>query len=641
MRKLLGLVLFLNTAAFLPVTSFSQYILNGNAVKESCNCYLLTNEQVNQSGSVWEETKIDLNTPFDFSFNVYFGCIDAQGADGIVFMLQQQSYNLGGSGGGMGFDGVAPSVGISLDTWQNTTDNDPSYDHISIQANGVIKHGSDLAGPIQVSSTSDNIEDCAWHVFRIKWDPATHVLSTYFDGVFRLSTQTDLVDTIFKNDPMVYWGFSAATGGKFNIQKFCTALNPVFNSGLPSDQICFGFPVTFQDNSTSFTSIKSYEWDFGDGTSSTLANPPPHTYSQPGIYEVKHSITAMDNCTSQPFTRIIKIGDKPTVSFQAFDTCETLSPRMVIYEAVKVGTINQWNWELDGAAFSKAQNPDFSNLSAGNHSLQLSVASDIGCISDTDTHAFFIKPGPSIIFNANDGCENAPVVFTGQQTDKATSISNWHWDFGDNFSSAQKDTQYVYTASATYPVALKATASNGCSSSFSKNIFINSVHADAGNDTLVIPNTPFQLNGSGGSVYSWSPATGLNNPNISNPIGNVTDDVRYYLTVKTAEGCTDTASLKVTVFKGSGIYVPTCFTPNHDGLNDILKPYYIGIKLVTYFTIYNRWGQRVFSTSNMNEGWNGYTKENESGASSYAWVLRAIDVTGKVYNLRGTFTLLK
>ena len=94
------------------------------------------------------------------------GCIDSTGADGIAFVLQPISTNVGDIGEGLGFEGVSPSVGISLDTWQNLRRNDPSYDHISIQLNGVVTHGSDLAGPVPASATSDNIEDCQWHVLR-------------------------------------------------------------------------------------------------------------------------------------------------------------------------------------------------------------------------------------------------------------------------------------------------------------------------------------------------------------------------------------------------------------------------------------------------------------------------------------------
>src|SRR5579875_1655079 len=133
----------------------NTYILNGSATQNSCNCYTLTTETPFQSGSVWNKNKISLNQPFDFWFNVFLGCKDANGADGIVFMLQPISTSVGSSGQGLGFGGVMPSVGITLDTWQNIEDNDPAYDHIAIQTNGVIRHGtaSDLAAPVPISAS--------------------------------------------------------------------------------------------------------------------------------------------------------------------------------------------------------------------------------------------------------------------------------------------------------------------------------------------------------------------------------------------------------------------------------------------------------------------------------------------------------
>ncbi|HEU5363981.1 MAG TPA: hypothetical protein VFU62_00530, partial [Hanamia sp.] len=113
MRKFNCLLVICGLVFLSPLTSFAQYILNGNALQESCNCYQLTTDQMWQGGSVWQSTKIDLNNPFDFKFNVFLGYLDAEGADGIVFMLQQESANLGSQGGGMGFEGVSPSVGIS------------------------------------------------------------------------------------------------------------------------------------------------------------------------------------------------------------------------------------------------------------------------------------------------------------------------------------------------------------------------------------------------------------------------------------------------------------------------------------------------------------------------------------------------
>jgi hypothetical protein len=204
--KLMRVVLITSICLLLSSISFSQYILNGSATRDNCNCYTLTPAAFTQSGSVWNSNKINLNNPFDFNFNVYLGCLDGNGADGIVFILQPISTSLGATGEGMGFSGVSPSIGIALDTWQNPNLNDPIFDHISIQANGIVSHGTDLAGPVQASSSSDNIEDCSWHVFRITWDPSTQWLRAYFDGHLRVETVVNLVSTIFNNDPLVFWG---------------------------------------------------------------------------------------------------------------------------------------------------------------------------------------------------------------------------------------------------------------------------------------------------------------------------------------------------------------------------------------------------------------------------------------------------
>src|SRR5215212_529859 len=132
MKNLRSYLVLLCFTVFASKFSFSQYILNGSASQNSCNCYTLTNAVNWQSGSVWNSIKIDLNNSFDFHFNVYLGCQDGNGADGIVFILQPLSTSIGTGGEGMGFQGIQPSIGITLDTWQNAGLSDPAFDHISI-----------------------------------------------------------------------------------------------------------------------------------------------------------------------------------------------------------------------------------------------------------------------------------------------------------------------------------------------------------------------------------------------------------------------------------------------------------------------------------------------------------------------------
>src|SRR5688572_10929488 len=549
---------------------FSQsntYILNGAASQNSCNCYTLTPALNTQSGSVWNASKINLSNPFDYVFNVYLGCTDANGADGIVFMLQPISTSVGTTGEGMGFEGISPSIGISLDTWQNSNRNDPFYDHISIQANGEVTHGNDLAGPVEASSATANIEDCQWHTFRIAWDPALKKLTTYFDGEFRLESNIDLVTTIFNNDPMVFWGFTAGTGGANNLQQFCTALNPAFKSNFSANTTCFGNAVTFTNLSESFAPIANYYWNFGDGSTSVLANPPVHNYSTPGIYEVKLAITALDGCKSDTMRKTVIIGDYPLTNFDIYDTCDGDIPRIVDRSTAQVGSISQWNWRLDGNPVSISQIPQLGNLAIGNHQLQLDVKTNHGCASAPITKSFAIKSKPRIEAAATDGCARKLVPMSAQQLDNVTSISTWHWDFGNGKKAGSASASTLYNEAGKYTVEVYAVASNGCKSNIDLlPLTINSVSANAGNDTTIIQNLPFQFRSSFGSSTTavpdlkWEPSIFLDDAQKAQPVTTLSDDQVYYFTVTSQEGCIAKDTIRLTVLKGASILVPNAFT---------------------------------------------------------------------------------
>ena len=639
-RSLFLLIFFL--AAQIAVAQ--QYQLNGNAAANSCNCYTLTNDATFQSGSAWNRTLFDLNNPFDFRFSVNLGCKDATGADGIVFMLQQQSTSLGASGGGMGFDGVRPSIGILLDTWQNLENNDPAFDHISIQANGVLSHGTDLAGPVRASANSDNIEDCNWHILRITWDPATQWLRAYFDGSMRVEAQVDLIGTVFNNVPQVYWGFTAATGGSSNRQQFCTALAPSFTTNFSSNSnnACIGDQISFTNTSESFAPISAYYWDFGDGSSSTLQSPPPKLYAQPGNYTVKLALKGFDGCDSDTLRTTISIGDFPVADFAVYDTCSGAAPRIVDRSSVTIGGITRWNWYLDGAPVSQVQQPQLTGLAAGPHWLELDVVSANGCASARIRKDFIIRPSPQIAATVEDGCISLPITHQGTQVDNATQIAQWTWTLGDGTITNQSAVNYAYGNTGNLNASLVAVADNGCvSNTVAVPFLVNQAQAFAGNDTVFIRDEPFQLNGSGGVSYLWSPATGLNDPTLANPTGVLQDDIVYTLTVTTAEGCTDTDDLAITVFKESRVYVPTGFSPNGDGRNDRIMPYLVGIRSLDYFQVYNRWGQLVFQTKAPGQGWDGRISGIEQPTGVFVWRLRAVDYVGKIYELKGSVTLIR
>jgi gliding motility-associated-like protein len=174
---------------------------------------------------------------------------------------------------------------------------------------------------------------------------------------------------------------------------------------------------------------------------------------------------------------------------------------------------------------------------------------------------------------------------------------------------------------------------------------ISQVKAFAGRDTLIVATQPLQLNASGGTSYLWTPTTGMNNPNIYNPVvvlGPSVDSITYFVRVTTPEGCFADDDIKVRVFKTlPDIFVPSAFTPNSDGKNDIIRPIPVGIKSFHYFRVFNRWGQMVYSTNDIGIGWDGMYAGKEQGTGTYVYMAEAEDYLGNILFRKGTVVLIR
>jgi gliding motility-associated-like protein len=168
------------------------------------------------------------------------------------------------------------------------------------------------------------------------------------------------------------------------------------------------------------------------------------------------------------------------------------------------------------------------------------------------------------------------------------------------------------------------------------------VLAFAGNDTVVVAGQPLQLKATGAVNYSWFPTANLSNPLVSNPVAILNDDISYRVKVSTKEGCYAFDSLKVKVYKTPPeIFVPNLFTPNGDGLNDLLRPIPVGISKFVYFRVYNRFGQLVYSANDFVSGWNGKFKGRDQGNESFVWHALAEDYLGNQLYRKGQTTLIR
>jgi gliding motility-associated-like protein len=173
---------------------------------------------------------------------------------------------------------------------------------------------------------------------------------------------------------------------------------------------------------------------------------------------------------------------------------------------------------------------------------------------------------------------------------------------------------------------------------------------DAGNDTSVVINQPLQLHASsndttaGGDSFSWTPIIGLNDPNIADPVavlGSETDSIRYFVKATSAYGCYGLANILVRVFKTMpDIFVPNAFTPG-GATNNLFRPIPVGISTLQYFRVYNRWGQLVYATSTMGQGWDGRSNGKLVDSGTFVWMVQGSTYTGKTVFHKGTMVLVR
>lgn len=228
-----------------------------------------------------------------------------------------------------------------------------------------------------------------------------------------------------------------------------------------------------------------------------------------------------------------------------------------------------------------------------------------------------------------------------------TNGNSWQWSPSSHLSNPlvlnptvtlTQTTNYTFTAYDT----------KGCPRPGVDTIMITvlpKIIASAGNDTAIVVGQTLQLNASGGDHYFWSPAYNLSSASIANPVAVFNEPsggIRYKVEVFNIAGCIDSAFITIKIFSTAPtVFVPTAFTPNHDGKNDLLRPIVAGMQRFDYFQVYNRWGQLVFSTSKNGHGWDGTINGQPQGNNTYIWVVKAIDYTGVPYFKKGTATLIR
>ncbi|WEK36358.1 MAG: gliding motility-associated C-terminal domain-containing protein [Candidatus Pseudobacter hemicellulosilyticus] len=175
------------------------------------------------------------------------------------------------------------------------------------------------------------------------------------------------------------------------------------------------------------------------------------------------------------------------------------------------------------------------------------------------------------------------------------------------------------------------------------------ITVSAGNDTVAVIGQPLQLNAtvnvSSANRFTWTPATGLNFNNISNPVATLRaadGSILYTVKAEDVNGCYGLDHIKVLLYKtAADIFMPNAFSPNGDGKNDVIRPVCVGISELKYFRVYNRWGQLIFNTTQINKGWDGTQGGVQQSPGTFVYMVQAVDYTGKTITKKGTVVLVR
>jgi len=425
---------------------------------------------------------------------------------------------------------------------------------------------------------------------------------------------------------------------------------PVADFIANSATICAGQCVNFTDLSTNTPTSWSWTFTGASTTSSSIQNPINICYPTTGTFNVSLTATnanGTDTVTKTNYITVISSSSAPGNIIGSDTVCSGQSN--ISFSITPVGGAISYSWIVPaGTVLVSGQGTTSITVNFANNGGNICVSAVNACGSSSQSCFFvYVDPctaSPIANFSANDTaiCRNECINFFDMSSNSASS---WSWSFSGaspSSSSAQNPSNICYPNSGTYPVTLIASNVAG-TDTIIKNSYIavlTGAIISAYPDTSVAVGAPVQLYASGGISYSWMPATFLNSTNISNPVSSPTAPITYTVFATDANGCVSSDTVRIEIIYKNILWVPGAFSPNGDGLNDILFAHATNVKNF-YFAVFNRWEQKVFDTTDALKGWDGTVNGEIANTGIFICHARVEFTDGTKDEKNGTVMLMK
>ena len=376
-----------------------------------------------------------------------------------------------------------------------------------------------------------------------------------------------------------------------------------------------------------------YEYSIDNGTTWQASN---IFNTGPGNFTI--TVRDSKNCTTS-FPTTVVLGNNFTLTPQTDAViCEGASTQLEL-----ISNATQYSWSpVTGLSNATIPNP----VANPTITTQYTVTATLGRCSADDIVIVNVNAAP-----IPDAGTDGYICYGQTYQLQASGGTQYQWT-PDTYLNSASIANPVTTATRdiTYTLTILSDA-NGCPSLTTDEVYVDVTppikvttfpydtigYSGDMIQLLAIPNDSDVIN------YVWTPSQGLSDPLIPNPIvtlGANGDVVQYQVATSTIAGCRGEGYITVRVYKGPDIYVPTAFTPNGDGRNDRFLPVPVGIKSLNYFRVFNRWGQLLFQTKTLHEGWDGKLQGAQQATGVYVWMIEAITNQNKIITKKGTVTLI-
>ncbi len=269
--------------------------------------------------------------------------------------------------------------------------------------------------------------------------------------------------------------------------------------------------------------------------------------------------------------------------------------------------------------------------------LHLTVSTSAGC-QGIDSSDIFVHPGrfgvagPDYAICPHDSAQLSVTAPAG---------SKYHWHPALYLDDSLSGMPWVHPVSSVIYTII-ATSNFGCLDTLHINVTVFPAGVISVADSVVIyPGESYNIaTQSNCASFAWFPPAGLSDATISNPVATPTISTKYWVTGATVNGCAAVDSISILVDASTLIAIPNAFAPG-TGVNGKLKLLKRGMATLNYFKVFNRWGEMVFSTTNIDEGWDGTFNGVAQPFDVYVYEIQAVTNEGTMFNKHGNVTLIR